>query len=398
MRELLLLVGLFAVMSGAQAQIPDTAVPPKPSVGANATATYLLGPEDVIAVRVINFPELTMGQVVIPSDGTISIPPKNETISIVGKTTTEVAELLTTRFKRYVINPAVNVSIVQQRKESLLVYGYANRVGNIEYRPNKHILEVLAEAGGPTLQADLQKVTVTRRSGEKRILDLSHPETKGGTEVDIIVEVGDIIYIPERRTQFTIVGEVARPGSFEYKEDMTVMDALTMVGGVRETADLVAAKLIRDEKEQGLDLEALLRRGDGTVNIKLLAGDRIVVPEIRNRVYLFGAVGRPGFYLFKPSDTVIDALNGAGGPTREADLTKVNHIRMDKAKKTSIVKNVNLEVLLKKGDLRSNVELEPGDILYIPDKRKKFQVQDLFSVFMGVQALTGIGNFFGFGR
>src|SRR5262249_11271365 len=154
----------------------------------------------------------------------------------------------------------------------------------------------------------------TRKSGEKQTLNLSRPETRGGTDVDIQLQAGDVIYVPERRTQITVVGEVNKAGSFDYKDDMTVMDAIGLAGGVRpETADYNAATLIHDGKESKLDLDALLRKGDLAQNIRLVAGDRIMVPEFKNRTYTFGAVAKSGYYPFKEGDRVMDALNASGG-------------------------------------------------------------------------------------
>lgn len=260
------------------------------------------------------------------------------------------------------------------------------------------MLETLAEVGGSTLQGDLTRVTVTHKSGDRQVLNLNHPETLGGTNADIVMEVGDVVYIPERRTQFTVVGEVARPGSFDYREEMTVMDALTQVGGVRETADLTSATLIHEEKVEPLDLEALLRHGDGSVNKKLVAGDRIVVPEIRNRVYFFGAVNRPGYYNFKPTDTIIDALTGVGGPTNNANLKDVKHLRLDKSKNKTVVSTVNVDQFLRKGDLKGNVALQPGDILFVSDKKRSFQIQDVFGIFSGLGSIETVMRLLGGSR
>ena len=263
---------------------------------------------------------------------------------------------------------------------------------------NKKLMQALAEVGGAAPQGDLARVTITHKSGERQVLNLSHPETLGGTDKDIALAVGDVIYIPERRTQFTVVGEVSRPGSFDYRDEMTVMDALTTVGGVRETADLAGSTLIRDEKSERLDLDALLRRGDGSVNKKLEAGDRIVVPEIRNRVYFFGAVARPGYYNFKPTDTIIDALTGVGGPTSNASLRDVKHLRIDKIKNKSVISTINVEQFLKKGDLKGNIALQPGDILFVGDKKRPLQAQDMFGLFSGLGSIETVMRLFTGGR
>jgi protein involved in polysaccharide export with SLBB domain len=435
-----------------------------PTELAPVTGPYLLGPEDVLAVTVVNFPNLSTS-VTVPPDGEITVP-LLAPVSVKGKTTAELEQILKKDWSKYVINPAVSVSLTQKRPEAVLMYGYVNKSGSLPYRPGLKILDALAEVGGPAPSAELSLVTVTHRDGRKQALDLSHPETRGGTPADIDLAPGDVVYVPLRLSEFNVVGEVSRPGSFEYKDnmtvldaltlvggvkdnadlsaatlshkgkaeplnlkallqqgdlslntrlmpgdvisiperrmefsvlgevmkpgsydyrdDMTVLDALTAVGGVKDTADLDAATLISHGQEHKLDLDALLRHGDLTINTRLAAGDRIMIPEIRNRTYIFGAVARPGYYAFKPGDRILDALNGAGGPTSEADLGRVNLIHIDKVKNTAVVAKTDLQKFLTKGDMVGNVSLSPGDVLYIPDKRHGFSMNDLWGALTGM--------------
>jgi polysaccharide export outer membrane protein len=344
---------------------------------------YLLAADDVLTITVVNFPNLSQ-QIVVPPDGKISVP-LLKSIDVTGKTTSEVRAILAEGWKKYVINPSVTVSLAQKRKDNILVYGYVVKPGTGDFRPGMRILEAIAQMGGPLpLQADMSKVTVTHRNGAKQTLDLSNPETKGGTPADIPLQIGDVIYIPESRAQVSVVGEVANPGSFDYRADMNVLQALTAAGGVKESADLANASLQHNGEESKLDLDALLRHGDFSINKKLAAGDKITVPEIKNRVYVFGAISHPGYYIFKPDDRVLDALNGCGGPVRDAAMNKINLIRIDRAKSVAKVTEVNIEKFLKKGDIAENVSLKPGDVLYIPDKKHSFQAQDLLGLLSGI--------------
>jgi len=362
-------------------------------------APYLLAADDVLSVVVINFPNLSVPQMVVPPDGKITVP-LLEPLSVLGKTREEVRDLLIEKWRKYVINPSVTVTLTSKRRENVLFYGFVSRPGTMEYRRSLHILEALAEVGGPQPTGDLSQVGVTHKSGTKRLLDLSHPESKGGTEADVLLEVGDVVYIPERRTQFSVLGEVMRPGSFEYREDMTVLDALTAVGGVKETADLNASMLTHNGKDSKIDLDGLLRHGIMTVNIKMAAGDRLVVPEIRNRTYIFGAVARPGFYIYKPGDRILDALNGSGGPLPDANMSAVNLIHIDNTKNVSKVEKIDVMKFLKKGDMKYNAVLAPGDVVFIPNRKRGVSLSDVFGVLSGLSLVSNVGRIFtgGLGR
>lgn len=363
---------------------PTPAAPPVP-------APYLLAADDVLNITVINFANLSTATV-IPPDGSITVP-LLDPLPVTGLTTGEVAQLLKDKWKRYVINPSVTVTLTQKRRQSVVFYGQVARVGPAEYRVGLHLIEALAEAGGTPPTADLNHVVVTHSSGQKQTLDLSHPEKLRGSDTDVPLQVGDIVFVPEKRTQVSIVGEVNSPGSLEYREGMTVLDALKGAGGVRlETADLSGVTLTHAGIAKPLNLDDLLRHGNTRLNVQLEPGDSLLISEIRNRTYVFGAVGRAGFYNFKPGDRILDAMTGVGGPSPQADLSHVHVIHIKPDKTVAGVEQVDLNKFLKdkKPDLKYNVALGPGDVVYVPERKKGFALTDLFGVLSGFSLLRSI--------
>ncbi len=350
---------------GAFAQQPTTA---RQTALASAPAGYALGAGDVISIQVINFPELSVQQATVPPDGRISVALLGA-LPVAGKTTESIAHTLTHKWGDYVVNPSVSVLLVQKRKETIQVFGAVARPDTVEFQPELHVLEAVAKSGGFDPQSDPSMVTVTHRNGQRQIVNLSHPEVKGGTDQDIILGPSDVVYVPQRHTQISVLGEVTKPGNLEYKENMNVLDALGGAGGIKDTADLSGATLIHNNKQQPIDLNGLLRRGTMGANVALAPGDSIVVPELHNRTYVFGAVAKPGYYAFQPGDRVLDALNGSGGPLQTADLGKVNVIHIAKDKQTAQTQTVDIGKFLTKGDMQANVPLAVGDVVFVPDKK-----------------------------
>jgi protein involved in polysaccharide export with SLBB domain len=166
-----------------------------PSGVSTAATPYLLGGDDVLSINVVNFPALSQPQVTLMPDGKLYMQ-LLEPFSILGKTTTEVAQILTKQWKRYLINPSVRVSLLQKRKDNVLVYGFVRQPCTIEYKPPMRLLEALAQVGGPLPWADLLHVAVTHQGGGKETLDLSHPESRGATLNDVTLNAGDVVYIP----------------------------------------------------------------------------------------------------------------------------------------------------------------------------------------------------------
>ena len=85
--------------------------------------------------------------------------------------------------------------------------------------------------------------------------------------------------------QIRVVGATEKPASIPYRANMTVLDAMIAVGGLSEFASGNRAKLIRFDKqagsqrEYGLRLADLLKKGDSKANVMLKPGDVIIIPE-----------------------------------------------------------------------------------------------------------------------
>jgi polysaccharide biosynthesis/export protein len=85
--------------------------------------------------------------------------------------------------------------------------------------------------------------------------------------------------------QVRIVGATEQPASIPFRANMTVLDAMIAVGGLSEFAAGNRAKLLRFDKqlgrqrEYGLRLADLLRKGDSQANVMLQPGDVIIIPE-----------------------------------------------------------------------------------------------------------------------
>lgn len=93
----------------------------------------------------------------------------------------------------------------------------------------------------------------------------------------------------------------------------------------------------------------------------------VTITEYRSKfIFVLGEVGQPGkYYIKSESITVRDAVVTASLPTYAAAMRKCSLITPDKNGK---VKNrqVNIYEILYGGDLRKNIEMHPGDLLYVP--------------------------------
>ncbi len=89
-----------------------------------------------------------------------------------------------------------------------------------------------------------------------------------------------------------------------------------------------------------------------------------VVSTQSQKVTVLGEVKRPGFFQLNGGLTMLEAISGAGGFTADGKKTSVLLIRG--GLKNPELKAVNLQRTLSKGDLRENITLSRGDIVYVP--------------------------------
>lgn len=162
-----------------------------------------------------------------------------------------------------------------------------------------------------------------------------------GAAPDIELQRNDVLVIPsihelEERGALTISGEVARPGTYPYAENMTIEDLVVQAGGLLDgasTARIDVSRRIKDPKsltpssELGKIYSFSLKDGlivDGEPGFTLMPYDIVEVrrsPAYRpqERVTLDGEVVFSGGYtLIKKNERLSDLVKRAGGLTSDA--------------------------------------------------------------------------------
>ncbi len=113
------------------------------------------------------------------------------------------------------------------------ILGQVNRAGTYPIQARKTVVDLLAAAGGLSANA-ADTVTIIRRGGDvdnKLELDLLALFVSGDMSQNVEVSNGDIIFVP-RMPVFYIYGEAQKPGSYRLEKGMTVMQALSVGGGL----------------------------------------------------------------------------------------------------------------------------------------------------------------------
>ena len=82
--------------------------------------------------------------------------------------------------------------------------------------------------------------------------------------------------------QIRVIGEAAKPQAVAYRQSMTLLDVMIVVGGLTDFADGNKAVLVRGSekgKQYSVRLRDLIRRGDISANVDVLPGDILIIPQ-----------------------------------------------------------------------------------------------------------------------
>ena len=170
----------------------------------------------------------------------------------------------------------------------------------------------------------------------------------------------------------SIIGAVNKTGIYDLKRGDRISTLLAQAQGalMDGSADLRRATLRRARTNEviPLDLYSLLTKGDTTQDYILEDGDLITVPtEIRNRINITGEVKQPIVIPYTEGLSVGEAISRAGGRTDQSRMTKVTVIRLRPGRPDDPdYLTVDLVAFLKGKDRTQNIELKPGDTVYVP--------------------------------
>jgi len=251
---------------------------------AGQAGDYIIGPQDVLSITVFDQADLG-GKYAVELDGSFSFPLIGR-VQAAGSSLRDLEGQLKARLtKGYFKNPQVTVAIDQYRSQNIFIVGEVRNVGAYPLTGGMTLIEALAKAGSPTPAAGDQ-VIVVRGGGAgdgsipvaldrdtRETVRLSLRDLQSGTATvrNVDLRDGDMIYVPRAESVY-VFGEVKNPGSYAIQPGMTVLQALSLAGGLTQYA-----------AANRLEVSRLVNGAKKKIKVKLddvlQPGDTVVVPE-----------------------------------------------------------------------------------------------------------------------
>jgi len=159
---------------------------------------YFIGPGDIVSIDVIPFTRGFYGYFTVDDSGYIESY-YFERIYVNGLTPNELSRQLKELYKTYIIDPVVLVTLARAVNNRYVIIGEVWRPGVYNMTPRLTVVEALAMAGGPMYSALLWDVKVIRgdmNNPQVISVNVSDILKKGDLTTNILLERGDIIYVP----------------------------------------------------------------------------------------------------------------------------------------------------------------------------------------------------------
>ncbi len=220
---------------------------------ARANSDYGLAAGDLVRVTVYNHPDLTT-ETRVTESGAVRFPLVGE-VDVAGASASEAANRIGRALERggFIRNPQVNLVVLEFRGQEVSALGQVNRPGRFPLQRPSRLIDVLAMAGGITPIGADSVVLIGTRGGKpfRQEIDVNALFREGGEQLNVPVVNGDVLYVA-REPRFYIYGEVQRPGSFRLEKNMSVVQALSVGGGLTQRGTQKGMRILRRSADGAL--------------------------------------------------------------------------------------------------------------------------------------------------
>jgi polysaccharide export outer membrane protein len=265
---------------------------------------YRIGPRDVLTISIYAGGEKQHeSSLTVSAQGTINAPFIGS-FRAEGLTPTQLEKQITAPLASdYFVDPKVNIQIAEYHSLQYYITGAVKLPGLYNMTSEATLLVLIAKAGGLLPERGNQayilrgsadavisgaKVQNLVSRSEPLKVDLRQLIEKGDMRVNLILQPGDVVYIPLKasldlaESKIYLEGEVKHPGAYDFLPGMTALNACIMGGGFDTFAAPNRTKIIRslaDDQREIIKINLNQVKAGKIPDVELKPGDRIHVPE-----------------------------------------------------------------------------------------------------------------------
>lgn len=220
-----------------------------PAAWAQATRE-VIGPGDTVRITAYRNPDLTT-EARLSSEGKLNVPLVGE-MSLRGMTPDQAAQRIADRLKagKYILDPQITVTVLQARSRLVSVLGFVRNPGRYMLDGvSAKISDVIAMAGGLDPNGSENVVLQPHGAGQSNPVTVDLTSVlEGDNSKNVQVHGGDSIFVPRAPVVY-VYGEVMRGGAYRIEPDMTVMQAISLAGGITPRGSQNRVQIRRRESD-----------------------------------------------------------------------------------------------------------------------------------------------------
>ena len=284
--------------------------------------------------------------------------------------------------------------ILERYENRVQIVGAVMRPGDYALEPGLTTVgELIRRADGLQKEAFTNRATVfrERENSETEVIPFDLKALLNGQTPDITLRRQDSVVVQSIRNlrepyYVTIEGAVNTPSTFNFVNNITVSDLITLAGGFQEGASanrIEIARRLRGDTTTGqtnteiyrFSLDRSLQLNEADARFVLQPFDIVYVRtqpfyEVQQQVYIRGEVMHPGTYaILSRTERIADLIQRSGGLKQDAYLLGARFMRNRQLVGT------NIAAVLSNPKIEGNLLLQDRDTLYIPRKSDLVEVQ-----------------------
>lgn len=253
------------------------------TAAAQSASDYVIGNQDVLTVTVYDQPDMT-GKFKVESDGSIAFPLVGR-IAASGQTLRTLETELKKRLADgYLRNPQVSVAVETYQSQRIFIMGEVRNPGPYSLTGDMTVIEALSRAGSTTPQAGDEVMIVRPKPGtpggpvvpgqttDGDIIKVNVRDLQSGAlSQNVMLKDGDTLVVPKALSVY-VFGQVKSPGAYPADNRTTVLQTLSLAGGVTDRGSTSRLSIIRMVEGKRREIKAKLT---DTVE----PGDTLIVKE-----------------------------------------------------------------------------------------------------------------------
>jgi len=250
--------------------------------GGDTDKSYRIGVGDQLEITVYQQPDLSK-KIAVGADGTIDYPLLGS-VKAAGKSVRVLQEELATSLgKDFIVNPQVSVEVTNYKSQFVFVTGQVRNPGKYPLEGGTTLKDAIALAGGILPEAGYS-ITVARRTvgpdgttRDPEKMSYSRNDIESGL-ANLDLKPSDVVTIAEKDYVY-FQGEVHKPGRYELRPGLTLMQAISLAEGLTDWANRKEIALYRKvgstDSKQTINYKNVEKQK--TPDVVLAPGDTVVV-------------------------------------------------------------------------------------------------------------------------